>query len=139
MKLVRTAAGDDADDTAAGLAEFGGQRIGLHLELFDRIHHRHDADLVVNRHGVRAAVQKDLIAVNRTAVEADLREVLVVHFGKPVRAFEARLHAWNQLDQIEDVTAIERQVLNAFAFDGRAEAGSFSLDARNLGRDGDGI
>src|SRR5262249_11352135 len=80
--LVRSASRHDADDAAASLAELRRQRIGLDAELFDGVHHWHDTDLVMHGHGIGRAIQEDLIAVYRSAVEADLRKGLIVHLGE---------------------------------------------------------
>lgn len=137
MEAVGAHLGNDVDDAACGLTIFSLESVGFNAEFFDRIGHGDDSDLVMNRGCIDAAIEEKLIAIGWAAVDADLREILIGDLGKAVRCVKAGLDAGDDLYQVEDVTAIERELFNAFAFDGSAKRGVFSLDAGNFGGDVD--
>jgi hypothetical protein len=120
------------DHAAAGLAELGPERVGFDAKFFHRIRHRHHGNLVVHRHRVHAAVNEELVAEHRPAIELDLRKTLVGHLRKAIEAAVDGAHARHQAHQAEDVAPIQRQFLDALALHDGAQAGLFELHPRDL-------
>jgi hypothetical protein len=137
-ELVGTAARDDVDLRAAGLAELRPVAVAQDLELFDRFERGIDED---------RAVRPDVVvvrAVDRPHVRGDVAPA----DGK-VRSAEqplvldveeiGRADAGHQRRELQEVASVERQLADLIARDQTGDVAANRLHVHGIGRDRHGL
>ncbi len=141
VELVGAGAGNDVDDTACGTAGFGGVAVGLDGDFLDAFDVGLDTDGADDALVIVDAVDDVVVEGIVLTVDGEAAG------GAPIVGAAAAGEAvtWtlvgsgNELDELDEVTAVEGEILDLLCGDGGADGGAVGLEERCLGFDGDGF
>ena len=130
--------GHAVDDDAGVAAVFGGERVGLHLELLDHVDVRLERDLVLHHVAEVDAVDDVIGGVLARAGGIDARNADAAGRGQK-RAVVGAGNDGAGLEQreIEKEAAVQRHLDDLLVFDHRAQAGTFGGHGGDLRLDRD--
>ena len=142
MELAGALAGDDVDLTAARAAELGQVAAGLHLKLLDRVGRWAQVDGVEGGVRVGNTVQEKVIGVGPVAADANggwlgRAPVERTHVAGLRSVADVRLR--NGQSKVDQLAAIQRQVIDGLGFHHLAETDVLCLQHFGGFHDEDGL
>ncbi len=139
VESVGAGPGHHVDDPAAAPAKLGRIVVGLETELLDRIRVGRDIRHFGVGIFVEPAIQHERGGVATAAAGGDQ---LGPHFrprGTLVERAAAHQRTRRQLHQLQDIAAVEWQIVNLLLVDDSAEGGGARVDRGSLGAYADGL
>ena len=103
VEIVSAGLGDDVNYCSSGMAEFGGIRVGIHLEFLDRVF----AELVGSpaRSSAAYGLAEESVVVVRTIDDEGI-ESAALSCKADVAAANVEGDAWSEKDEIDEVAAV---------------------------------
>ena len=131
---IRPRAGRGVEDAARRVPHVGLVGLGLHLQLFHRLHRRRDGR-AIGQVGDRHAFNQVAVAAPRAAAERQLRRAGLILIAHELRIAGLN-HARRRDGREERVAAEDRQVLQGLLVERRRLRRAGALDERRFAGDG---